>query len=206
MFIEKPYAMKTSIKKAAILQLLFLSLMGCAPTPPESMAFETNNTPFQQLSDSLLVSPEYKSQITYDTEVHEYTFVMHRSGNICCIGYQSLPTITGIPYTIELVNRENKVLFSGNYTFTAGNLKYVEAQQIRITANEPYTLRRIMLLQEAGNNSDNLMGRTIIKKNKTMTFPVRFGNMTIIGSNFYQNGGPLQNAGIPFIDFVFTEI
>ena len=64
-------------------------------------------------------------------------------------------------------------------------------------------MRRTITLVAAGGNFSNIIGRLVSQPGALTTFPQTFGAMTITGANFYQNGGPLVNRGIPFIDFSY---
>ena len=196
--------MKPNFKKTKLILLLFLSIISCAPPPPPMSACDSTNTPFQQLYLSLTERSDFKNLVSFDTEIHEYTFIMDTSGEICSFGYQSRPTTVGLPYTIELLDASDKVIFSQAFSFSPANTYYAFINPITIIRGQPYTLRRIILLKNVENKLDNLSGRTAIKNGSLVPFPIKVGNMTITSSNFYQNGTPLPNAGIPFIDFTFN--
>ena len=196
--------MKTNFNILKLITLIYLFAISCAPPPPPMSSCDTSNTPFQQLYSSLMDSSDFRNLVAFDTEIHEYTFVMDYGGEICSFGYQSRPTTIGFPYTIELLDSSNRVIFSHNFKFSAANTLYTSIDPITITAGQPYTLRRIILLKNVNNKLDNLTGRSVVKNGALMPFPVKVGNMTITGSNLYQNGTTLINAGIPFIDFAFN--
>ena len=55
-------------------------------------------------------------------------------------------------------------------------------------------------MSNAGNQFGNIIGR--IARNSPMSFPYSNGIMTITDADFYQNGGPLTNLGVPYIDLI----
>ncbi len=202
--------MKTQIEKIWLLSLLGLFIMGCstpagpATIPPiTTAACSSINTSFQQLYSNVLTLPGYTNSVTYDTEVHEYQFKMNTNINICSIGYQSQPAIASVPYKIEILNSANVVIYSGNLIFSSVTTSYVPITPVPIVAGQIYTMRRTITLVAAGGNFSNIIGRLVSQPGALTTFPQTFGAMTITGANFYQNGGPLVNRGIPFIDFSY---
>jgi len=196
--------MKTGFCKIKLLFLLCISMVSCAPPAPDEINCNTENTPFQQLYNSLVSSSGFQNVVAFDTEIHQYTFIMATSGQICSFGYQSLPTTLGLPYTIDLLDAHNKIIYSRNAVFTAGNTFYEAVGSIPIIKGQRYTLRRTILLENVGNKFTNLMGRAVIQNGSLMSFPITVGKMTITGSAFFENGEPMENAGIPFIDFGFN--
>lgn len=135
-----------------------------------------------------------------DTEIHEYTFVLSQTKNVCKIGYQSHADIASTPYQIEIVDSSATVVYSGSHIFSSSEASYVSPNStVTLHANMPYTIRRIQT--NWGNYITNTIGRVAISP--TMNFPYTFGIMTITGSNFYQNGGPSVNAAVPCIALIF---
>src|SRR5688572_21563861 len=191
--------MKPNFYILKLIVLLCLCAVSDAQHHPATSACDVTNTPFQQLYSSLTNTLDYKNLIAFDTEIHEYTFIMDYSGEICSFGYQSRPTTVGLPYTIELLDASNRVIFSHSFKFTAGNTFYASIDPITIAGGQPYKLRRIILLKNVSDKLENLTGRVAIIEGSLAAFPVKVGNMTITGSNFCQNGATLVNAGIPFI-------
>ncbi|WP_395045614.1 hypothetical protein [Flavobacterium sp.] len=193
--------MKTSIHTLALLLLVSFTITNCAPPPPPPPPCTTINTTFSQLYSTVVALPGHQNSNTFDTEIHEYTFTLSANQTICSIGYQSQTAIAATPYLMEIVDPSNTVVYSGNHVFSSVNTSYVSITPTAIVANQPYKIRRTMLLVNAGNNFGNIIGRVVNQPGALVSFPQTFGIMTITGANFYQNGGPLVNYGIPFIDF-----
>lgn len=198
--------MKTTFKNIVTLFFLGLIISSCStgttpvPVPPCS----STNTIFNQLYANVVTLPGHQNNITFDTEIHEYTFTLSQNKTICSIGYQSQLAIAAVPYKMEIVdNNTNIVIYTGNHVFSSANTSYVSITPTPIIANQSYTIRRTMLLANAGNNFSNIIGRVVHQPGALVSFPQTFGIMTITGANFYQNGGPLINMGIPYIDFAY---
>jgi len=198
--------MKSTLKTIGLLITLGVTLVSCSTgtTPVPVPACSSTNTIFNQLYNNVVALPGYQNTVTYDTEIHEYTFTFSQTKTICSIGYQSQPAIAAVPYKMEIIdNNTNTVIYSGNHVFSSANTSYVSISPTLIIANQSYTVRRTMLLANAGNNFANIIGRVVNQPGALVSFPQSFGIMTITGANFYQNGGPLVNRGIPYIDFSY---
>jgi hypothetical protein len=197
--------MKTNFKNTSLLFIVGILLMGCAspsPVPVPVPPCSSTNTIFNQLYTNVTMLPGHQNTTTFDTEIHEYTFQFSQNKTICSIGYQSQPAIASTPYLMEIIdNNTNTVIYSGNHIFSSANTSYVSITPTPIIANQSYTIRRTILLTNAGNNFANIIGRVVNQPGALVSFPQSFGIMTITGANFHQNGGPLLNRGIPYIDF-----
>lgn len=198
--------MKNNFKNILTLFITGIIISSCSngttpiPVPP----CNATNTIFNQLYTSVVALPGHQNTITFDTEIHEYTFTFSQTKTICSIGYQSQPAIANVPYLMEIVDvNTNTVIYSGNHVFSSANTSYVAIIPTLIVANQPYTVRRTMLVANAGNNFGNIIGRVVNQPGALVSFPQNLGIMTITGANFYQNGGPLVNRGIPYIDFAY---
>jgi hypothetical protein len=198
--------MKSTLRTIGLLIALGVTLVSCSTgtTPVPVPACSSTNTIFNQLYTNVVALPGYQNTVTYDTEIHEYTFTFSQTKTICSIGYQSQPAIAAVPYKMEIIdNNTNTVIYTGNHVFSSANTSYVSISPTLIIANQSYTVRRTMLLTNAGNNFANIIGRVVNQPGALVSFPQSFGIMTITGANFYQNGGPLVNRGIPYIDFSY---
>jgi len=198
--------MKTLFKNIGILIIIGLTIVSCStgtspvPVPP----CNSTNTIFNQLYTNVVALPGHQNTNTFDTEIHEYTFTLSQTKTICSIGYQSQPAIAATPYLMEIVdNNTNTVIYSGNHVFSSANTSYVSITPTLIVANQSYTVRRTILLINAGNQFANIIGRVVNQPGALVSFPQSFGIMTITSANFYQNGGPLVNMGIPYIAFAY---
>jgi hypothetical protein len=199
--------MKSTFKNIGLLIVLGLTMVSCSTgtsTPVPVSACSSTNTIFNQLYANVVALPGHQNTVTFDTEIHEYTFTFSQNKTICSIGYQSQPAIAAVPYKMEIIdNNTNTVIYTGNHVFSFANTSYVSITPTPIIANQSYTIRRTMLLTNAGNNFANIIGRVVNQPGALVSFPQSFGIMTITGANFYQNGGPLVNRGIPYIDFAY---
>jgi hypothetical protein len=182
--------------------LLLLATLNCAS--PTSTSCTTTSTDFSQLYSQAVALPGHVDTNTFDTEIHEYTFTFSQSKTICSIGYQSQPAVASVPYLIELKNNTtNTILYSASHVFSSTNTSYVSITPTILVAGQSYTIRRTLLLTNAGNLASNLIGRVVRQNGALVTFPKTFGLMTITGARFFQNGGPLVDTGIPFIDIAY---
>ena len=164
----------------------------------------TTNTDFSQLYAQAVALPNHVDTDTYDTEVHEYTFTFSQTKTICSIGYQSQPAVATVPYTIDIKNNTtNTIIYSGSHVFSPTATSYVSITPTLVVAGQSYTIRRTLLLTNAGNLLNNIIGRVVRQNGALVTFPKTFGLMTITGSKFFQNGGPLIDTGIPYIDIAY---
>ncbi len=199
--------MKNQIKNTIFIFVFGILLIGCAnpnPAPAPVPACSSTNTIFNQLYNNVVGLPGYQNTVSFDTEIHEYTFSFSQNKTICSIGYQSQPAIASVPYKMEIIdNSTNTVIYTGNHIFSSANTSYVSITPTSIIANQSYTIRRTMLVANAGNNFANIRGRLVNQPGALVSFPQSFGIMTITSANFYQNGGPLVNRGIPYIDFAY---
>ena len=195
---------KNQFKNIGFLFAFGLTIIGCSPPPPPPPPpCSTFNTTFSQLYNNVVTLPGHQNTNTFDTEIHEYTFTLSQTKTICSIGYQSQPAIASTPYLMEIIDPSNTVIYTGNHVFSSANTSYVSITPTTIIANQPYKIRRTMLLVNAGNSFANIIGRVVNQPGALVSFPQSFGIMTITSANFYQNGGPLLNRGIPYIDFAY---
>jgi hypothetical protein len=205
-------SIKTQISKSKVsLTLIVFAIIsmfsiGCTPTTPPTPACSTINTLFHQIYTATAAISGNVDVVTYDSEVHEYSFTLSANKTVCSVGYQSQPAIAtaAIPYTIVLKdNTTSTTVFTISNTFSSTTTSYVSiASTPTLIAGHSYTLKRI--LTSYAGNIGNTIGR-MVKSSSTssITFPYSVGVMTITGSNFYQNAGTATNLGIPFIDIVF---
>ncbi len=148
-----------------------------------------------------IINNGHTDQVTFDTEIHEYTFSLSSNKEICGIGYQSQPEIASTPYIIEIFdNSANISIYSESHVFNSSKISYVSpTSTVSLQPGTSYTIKRIQT--NWGTFITNTIGR--LARKSEMTFPYSSGDMTINSANFYQNGGPLINSGIPYIDLIF---
>ncbi|MBK8850309.1 MAG: hypothetical protein IPN73_09130 [Saprospiraceae bacterium] len=142
-----------------------------------------------------------KDIVYHDSEVHEYNFVLATNKTVCQIGYQSHPSIPNVPYQIEIIDSISGIrVLKESFTFSPTSTSYVVPKnKVFLNSGTTYTLRRTQT--NWGNNIGNTTGRVASIDN--LVFPVISGDLSITSSNFFQNGGPSINKGVPFIDLVF---
>tara|TARA_B100001059_G_scaffold117340_1_gene117608 strand:- start:295 stop:801 length:507 start_codon:yes stop_codon:yes gene_type:complete len=168
-----------------------------------------------------MILNEHTDEVFFDTEVHEYSFVLSEDKEVCEIGYQSQPEIFSALYLMEIIDSTTgMIIYSGNHNFSSSETSFVTpsstinspfaaplASTIVIQSGVTYTLRRTILLNNANGQFSNLIGR--VARRSEMSFPYTEGAMTITSTNFYQanpsGGGSLLNYAVPYIDLIFTE-
>ncbi len=186
---------------ASVLLIAIFSNCGNSSSSPTCT---TTNTDFNMLYTQAVGLANHVDTNTYDTEIHEYTFTFSQNKTICSVGYQSQPAIASVPYTIEIKNNtSNTVVYTGSHVFSSTATSYVSITPTPVVAGQSYTIRRTMLLTNAGNLFTNIIGRVVRHNGALVTFPKTFGLMTITGAKFFQNGGPLIDTGIPYIDIAY---
>ncbi|MCK0145494.1 hypothetical protein MWU78_07560 [Arenibacter sp. F26102] len=181
--------------------ILILGIVSCTPDDGDPTVFCDNSTSEFQTLYQNMISAGHTDNVTYDTEIHEYTFMLSTTKEVCEIGYQSQTGIAATPYVIEIVdNTTANTIYTGSHTFTATGTSYVTPTvAINLQAGISYTVKRIQT--NWGANIGNTIGR--LATTNTMSFPYTNGIMTITGSNFHQNGGPAIDFGVPYIDIIF---
>jgi hypothetical protein len=193
------------IKKIGIVLGLGLIITSCSPPsppPPPPLPCVTTGTDFQQLYSTVTALPGHSNVVTYDSEVHSYTFHLFTTKTVCSIGYQSQPAIAATPYLIEIYdNTTSTLVYSGSHVFSSASTSYVTIPSVTLVAGDSYTIKRIQT--NWGTNIGNTVGRLVRNNSGNVTFPQVYGNMKITGSSFYQNAGTQTNWAIPFIDIVF---
>lgn len=160
---------------------------------------DNGNADFNALYISLIDS-NHTDRVTADTEIHEYTFTLSENKEVCEIGCQSQPEIQSTPYTIEIIDSvNNTIIYSGQHRFSSKTTSFIQpSTTVNLKAGTAYTLRRT---QTDYGLITSTIGRLAFKNQ--MDFPYSLGIITITSSRFYQNGGPLLNWGLPYIDLRF---
>ena len=184
-----------------LMLILVLGIVSCTPDDGDPTVFCDNSTSdFQTLYQNTIIAG-HSDNVTYDTEIHEYTFMLSASQEVCEIGYQSQPGIANTPYVIEIVdNTTTNTIYTGSHIFSSTGTSYATpSATINLVAGTSYTIKRIQT--NWGNNIGNTIGR--LATTNTMSFPYTYGIMTITGSKFHQNGGPAIDFGVPYIDIIF---
>lgn len=174
-----------------------------APDPVSTCS--STNTSFQQVySATATANAGYPDNNTMDLLTHEYTFSVNANKTICSIGYQGNAVLfaNNLPYTIEIVDASNTVIYSGNHLFDSTATSYVTIAPVNLIANQSYTIRRIIPSGGYLGDLANTVGR-ILQFTVNIPYPVTQNGFTITSSDFYGTGGPVPDFGIPYIDIVF---
>jgi len=187
-----------SLKIFTLLVFSSLIISSCGDDDTRQLC-DNSNSPFQSLFQSLITSG-HTDDVTFDTEIHEYTFTLSSNKEVCEIGYQSQPGIASTAYVIEIFdNLSSTVIYSDLHTFSSTGTSYVTPTSvINLQSGVSYTIKRIQT--NWGSNFSNIIGR--LARNNPMNFPYTNGIMTITNADFYQNGGPLTNLAVPYIDII----
>ena len=62
-----------------------------------------------------MILNEHTDEVFFDTEVHEYSFVLSEDKEVCEIGYQSQPEIFSALYLMEIIDSSTgMIIYSGN--------------------------------------------------------------------------------------------
>jgi hypothetical protein len=188
--------------KVIFLVFLYLSFILSCKTIEEINTCDESNSPFQSLF-LMAATSGLEERISIDTEVHEYSFELTADKTLCKIGYQSQQDDPSVPYIIELYDNDaNTLMYSEPHTFSRDQTSYIiPGGRIRLFAGTSYTVRRIQT--NWGNDIGNTIGRVVVDWENMLSFPFQYDEMTITGSGFYQNGGPLSGYAIPYIDLIF---
>lgn len=185
---------------------LFATGSSCTtPTPPPPAATCNNaNSQFNQLFNFAKTTMAGSTDVnTMDLLTHEYTFMPIVNQVVCQVGYQgnSILFANNIPYTIEIANSANVILYSGNHIFQSTVTDYKNIGPVSLIAGQSYTIRRTVT--NYMGNLNTTQGRMLSFNVPANHFPVINNGLTISASNFYGTGGPVPNIGIPYIDIVF---
>ena len=187
--------------KFYVILLCVFSLFGCGDDDDNTIPCDNTSSEFQSIFQNMITSG-HTDDVTFDTEIHEYTFTLSANKEVCEIGYQSQPAISSTSYLIEIIDSlTNTVIYSNNHTFSSISTSYITPSlTINLQSGTSYTIRRTLLLSNANGQFSNIIGR--IARKSPMNFPYSNGIMTITSADFYQNGGPLTNLGVPYIDLI----
>ena len=186
------------MKLIFVVLVLSLVTFGCGDGP-DSVTCDASSSEFQNIFDDMIANG-HGDDVFFDSEIHEYTFSLSESKELCKIGYQSQPGISSTPYLIEILeSATGTVVYSNNHVFSSTATSYITLTSVlSLDAGASYTIRRIQT--NWGSNIGNTIGR--LARKSPMSFPYSNGIMTISSANFYQNGGPSADVGVPYIDLI----
>jgi hypothetical protein len=164
--------------------------------------FKTNNSDFQNIYNNL-IKGKNKSEVTWDTEVHSYTFTLSENKKLKSIGYQSHEDLGSIDYVIEIIkDADSSIIYNGAHRFSTTKLSYVIPNTpITLTSGVSYTIRRIQ------TNWQQDIGRTIghLVMTEPSDYPLQHGVLKITGTEFHDYQTPSNSPGnlaLPRIDMV----
>ncbi|MBW6483916.1 MAG: hypothetical protein K0B10_12770 [Vicingaceae bacterium] len=190
------------MKNTLYLLLTIIGLLGCH----KKKICNSTNSSFNQLYESIHTNnPSFTDNFIMDLEVHAYTFSVSDTQEVCSIGYRAAPNMNSKNYKMIIVDSlSNTILYSENHLFSSTNTSYVTPGiTIKLLPGINYTINRIQL--NWSPSIVNTVGRVLYSNNLSILFPVSNGDITIVSSNFYGNGFPLLNFGVPYIDIVFKK-
>ncbi len=190
--------MKFTIK-SSLLILISIALISC-----KKGKFKTNNSDFQHIYNDL-IKRGHKADVTWDAEVHSYTFVLNENKTIKSFGYQSQSSLSSTEYLIEIINNtDSSIVYSGGHLFSSTDISYVTPNsQINLQSGVHYTLNRIQ------TNWGEYITETIghIVRTEQSDYPLSYGSLTITETSFhdYDNSGSWQKfKALPRVDLVFN--
>jgi hypothetical protein len=200
--------MKTKIKNMTIVFLTTILIAGCDPADVATPCDNTN-TAFKQLyNQTVAITMPIPNQdvVTYDSEIHSYTFEVDSQKSICSVGYQSQPALSTTPYLIEIWDETPTtpvLIGSLSSVFSSTTTSYASfASPIHLAVGNSYRIKRIQTTW--GSSIGNTIGRMVnTSTGAPLTFPYTFGTLKITGSSLYQNAGTQNDWAIPYIEIVF---
>lgn len=206
----KNFFLKIGLPFTLLVVATFIIGPSCGSSVPDPVVVtptcSTTNTLFQQLFTATATAhPTFQDQVSIDLLTHEYTFSLSTNKTICSIGYKGNAVLfaNNLPYTIQIVDASNTVIYTGTHLFDSTATSYVTITPTNLIANQSYTIRRTLPAGGYMGNLANTTGRLLNFTAASGAFPATLGGLTITSSNFYGAGGPIPNAGIPYIDIVF---
>jgi hypothetical protein len=183
-------------------KIFFFSILSIALISCKKDKFETNNSEFENIYNDLIDSGN-ETDITWDAEVHSYSFTLSENRSITSIGYQSHSDLSTTDYLIEIINNnDSSLIYSSGHQFSSTDISYVSpTSPINLQSGIPYTLNRIQ------TNWGQYITETIghIVKTEPTDYPVSYGVLTITETNFFDFGSEsswTKYKALPRIDFV----
>ncbi len=183
-------------------KFFFISILSFALISCKKDKFETNNSEFENVYNVLIDSGN-ETDITWDAEVHSYSFILSENRSITSIGYQSHADLSTTDYLIEIINNnDSSVIYSSGHQFSSTDISYGSPTgAINLQSGIPYTLNRIQ------TNWGQYITETIghIVKTEPSDYPISYGVLTITETNFYDFGSEsswTKNKALPRIDIV----
>lgn len=153
---------------------------------------------FENFVDDLVTNQGYNLEKNVDLTTHEYTFTLNKTVDVCSFGYQGN---NNNPYTIELIDNNDMILYSGSHTFSTTFHEYIQIPSLKLVPGI-YTIRRI---QTNYTYIGDVIGHIILEPSGgTFNFPLNYNSfMTIESSNFYGTGSPKPNYALPYMTIAF---
>ena len=146
----------------------------------------------ENLYSSFSTNSDFEDRISYDSETHEYSFILARDVQLCGIGYQSQANIDN--YDFRIVDDQNNLILDEQLSFSSDKTEYRSVTAVSLNANTEYTISRTC---NTYDSISDVIGR-ILTFSSAVSLPIVQGDLTITKVSFYGNGNP-DNDAIPFI-------
>jgi hypothetical protein len=185
--------------KSGLFILLSIALISC-----NKGKFKTNDSDFQHIFNDLVKSG-HKADVTWDAEVHSYTFILNENKSIKSFGYQSHSSLSSTEYLIEIINNtDSSIVYSGGHLFSSNDISYVTPNsQLNLQSGVHYTLNRIQT--NWGQYITETIGHLV--KTEQSDYPLSFGSLTITETSFHDDGSSSswqKFRALPRVDLVFN--
>ncbi|NOQ71461.1 MAG: hypothetical protein GQ574_05645 [Crocinitomix sp.] len=185
-------------KKLPYLFILTLLVASC-----NREKFDTEDSDFQNIYNNL-IDDGNDWEVTMDTEVHAYDFILSEDRTIKSIGYQSHSDLTSTEYVIGILNNiDSSIVYSEGHLFNSDDISYaIPSSTVNLESGVPYTISRIQ------TNWATYITQTIghgVRTDSTH-YPVSNGVLTITETNSHDYGETnyyLTDYILPRIDLVF---
>lgn len=185
-------------------KFLFLSCLMSLFVACNKGKFKTKDSDFQHIYNDLVKSRK-STDVTWDAEVHSYTFTLSENKTVKYFGYQSHSSLSTTDYIIEIIrNSDSVIVYSGGHQFSSSALSYVTPNSvIQLQSGQSYTINRIQ------TNWGQYITETIghIVRTEENDYPMINGAMTVTSSCFHDDGVLADSwqkfRALPRIDLVF---
>jgi hypothetical protein len=168
------------LKKYGYYLLFLIVLSGC-----KKHKLKTYDSDFQHLYNQL-IKPNNKPRVSWDTEVHSYTFILNTDKKVALFGYQSQKELKNTDYLIEIIrNSDSAVIYSDGHQFNDTKISYVApSYPVNLQSGVAYTLKRIQ------TNWTQYITETIghIIRTEESDYPLQYGALTITETDFHDVG------------------
>ena len=196
-------ALTITYMKFTITPVLFI-LLSFAVISCKKGKFKTNDSDFQHIYNNL-IKTGHEADITWDAEVHAYSFMLNENKTVKSFGYQSHSSLSSTEYLIEIINdTDSSIVYSGAHLFSSNELSYVTPNsQINLQSGVQYTINRIQT--NWGQYITETVGHLV--KTEQSDYPLSYGSLTITETSFHDYGSTSTSQkfkALPRIDLVFN--